>query len=145
MLVRRILLRLAQARGGPDQQHAGDAAADGGLRQSHIHRKKANPDDRKQQSIGDIANNRGEGSLRGDGPAGDGQNQDGEADVKGLKNCHAAGPLRRAARPMSCAVVAPASWTSAQIATSLNAASTLSVRGSRPSATRPRPRLSALV
>jgi hypothetical protein len=44
---------------------------------------------------------------------------------------------------MSCVAVAPANWTSTQIATSFSEASRLPVRGSKPSTTRPRPRLSA--
>ena len=48
-------------------------------------------------------------------------------------------------RAINCAAVAPDSSTSSQMHTSLRPALTLSTCGSRPSTTRPRPRLSALV
>src|SRR6202044_3500971 len=141
----RPALRCAQPRGGPDEQNAGDAAADRRLRQRHVNRKQAYPDERQQQSVDDIANRSREGPGRENGPGRDRENQEREANVERLQNAHAAVPLRRTARPTSCAALAPANWTSAQMATSLSAASGLSARGKRPSTTSPSPRLSALV
>ena len=119
-------LRSAQPRGGADQQNAGHPAADRGLGQRHIDREQTYPDERQQQSIDDIADRGRERSGREYGPGRDRENQECEADVERLQNAHAAVPLRRTARPMSCAAVAPANCTSAQMATSLSAASGLS-------------------
>ena len=98
----------AQARGGADEQDAGHAAADRRLRQRNIDREQPNPDQREQQPIDHVANRRRERSARENGPGGDRKHQEGEAEVERLKYVHAAGPLRRTARPMSWAAVAPA-------------------------------------
>ena len=54
-----------------DQQHAGDAAADRGLGQRDVGRVKADPDERQQQPVGEIADHGGEQLAGGDGPGGD--------------------------------------------------------------------------
>ena len=97
-----------QARGGADEQDARDAAADRRFRQRHIDREQANPDKRKQEPIDDVADRGRERPRREYGPGGDRKHQEGEADVERLQNAHIAGPLRRTARPMSWAAVAPA-------------------------------------
>ena len=99
---------LPQAGGGANEQHARDAAANRGLRQRHINREKANPNDRKKQAIGNIANGGSKNLARENGPDGERQYQGRQANVESLQNTHAAGPLRRTARPISCATVAPA-------------------------------------
>src|SRR5271166_6025203 len=109
-------LRSAQPRSGADEQNAGHAASDRRLRQRHIDRKQAYPDERQQQSIDDVTDRRRERSGRENGPGRDRENQEREADVERLQNAHTAEPLRRTARPTSCAALAPANWTSAQMA-----------------------------
>ena len=59
---------LPQPRGGADEQNAGHAAADRRLRQRHIDREQAYPDERQQQPIDDIADRRRERSGRENGP-----------------------------------------------------------------------------
>ena len=75
--------RAPEARPRGDQQDAGHAAADGGLGQRHIRRIEPDPDDRKQEPVGDIADDRAENLARGDGPGGDRQDKDRETDDRG--------------------------------------------------------------
>ena len=69
------------------------------------------------QSEGDIADDGGEKVARGDGPGGNSENEQGQADVE--KGQHAHFRPRRSARPINCAVEAPDSSTSAQMTMSL--------------------------
>ena len=54
----------AQAHRGADQQHARHAAADRRLGQRDVDCEQANPDQRHQQPVGDVADDRGEGLAR---------------------------------------------------------------------------------
>src|SRR5262249_38738094 len=106
---------------------------------------EAYPDQRQQQAEGDVADDRGKGPARNDGPTGHRGHQHGDPAIERENDCHVCHTPSRASRAMSWATVAPASWTSSHTATSFSPPSGASARANKPSPPRPRPRLSALV
>src|SRR5271170_6685087 len=146
-------LDTAKTAGGAEQQHAGQATADRGLRQCHVDGEKPDPGNGDQQSIDDEDDDRSEGRARNNGPHGDRQQQTDERDVEYdghigshvHSHGHAGGDSRRNRRAMSCATIAPDICTNSQTPIILSAPNGHSASGNSPSTTRPRPRLSALV
>src|SRR5215469_7582235 len=139
------LLGNLKARGCAKQQNPGDSTADRSFRQGDVRRRKAHPDKRQQQPVGDEANNCGKSPACGDGPNGRRQDQHCQEDLESRGEGHSRSEPRRAARPMSWDTVPLANKTSSQTITSFSASRGPCARGSKPRTTKPRPRLSALV
>ena len=76
--------RRAQSRSGGHQQNAGRAAADRRLGERDIRRQKADPDDREDQPIGDIADDRAEQLARENGPGRDADHEKRQTEIEKL-------------------------------------------------------------
>ena len=145
-LGRRPRLGDPQAGRRTEQQDAGQAAADGGLGERHVDGVEAHPDERQQQAVGDESDDRGEGVAGDDRPDGDGQDQHRQTHVDRWHHVR----RRRLVAPRGARDELGDRGAGQQDqqpdADELERRRrALPARGSRPSTTRPRPRLSALV
>src|SRR5215471_11731201 len=139
------LLGHLEACGCAKQQNPGHSTTDRSFRQGNVRRRKAHPDKRQQQTVGDEANNCSKSLARSDGPNSRCHDQNCQEDLECQNKGHSRNEPRRAARPMSWATVPLANKTSSQTMTSFRASSGPCARGNKPRTTKPRPRLSALV
>ena len=129
---RRRHLAGAQAGRRAEQQRAGQAAADRGLRQRHVGGTETHPDEREQQPVGDEADDRGEGLARGDRPDGDANTTHRQADLERQRGGHGCGPSRRAALAMSWTTSPRPAARAARRQTSFSAPSSPSACGNKP-------------
>ena len=110
--------RVAQARGGADQQRAGQAAADRGLGQRHVDAVEPHPHQRQQQAIGKEAGHRGERARATTIQSAERDDQ--QRERRRPADIMVASRRRRCARAISCDATAPERSTSSQTTTSLH-------------------------
>src|SRR5262249_58966621 len=91
---------------------------------------ETHPNQREQQSVGDEAYDRRKGLAGGDRPNRQAKDHSGKRNLEDRCDGHGGGSAWRAARAMSCEIVAPARRTRSQMQTNLNAMARLSAFGS---------------